>query len=162
RSGRQRRTCCDPPRRGLEGDHARRARAGRARRARERGGRTSPLPASARALGHLSGHHLPRTPPDPHRARPCARRNRRRPQRARGEAGDEPGAAGRAWPIAAGAEGPDEDIARELEASAERAALRGGHAAAATALEKAAGLSVDDTLRTSRLLASADAAWLAG
>src|SRR5262249_19549769 len=49
-----------------------------------------------------------------------------------------------------------------LEASAERAALRGGHAAAATALEKAAGLSVEDMRRTSRFLAAADAAWLAG
>src|SRR5262249_3017184 len=62
----------------------------------------------------------------------------------------------RAWHLAAAAEGPDEDIARELEASAERAALRGGHAAAATALEKAAGLSVEDMCRTSRFLAAAD------
>src|SRR5262249_51026608 len=87
---------------------------------------------------------------------------RRQTHTALADALDETGADRRAWHLAAAAEGPDEDIARELEASAERAALRGGHAAAATALEKAAGRSVADTLRTPRLLASADAAWLAG
>jgi DNA-binding CsgD family transcriptional regulator len=68
----------------------------------------------------------------------------------------------RAWHRAAAAEGPGEDIARDLEASAERATLRGGYASAATALERAAGLSADDEERTLRLLAAADAAWLAG
>ena len=63
---------------------------------------------------------------------------------------------------ASAAEGPDEEIARDLEASAERAALRGGHAAAATALEKAAALTAGDRERTLRLLAASDAAWLAG
>jgi DNA-binding CsgD family transcriptional regulator len=68
----------------------------------------------------------------------------------------------RAWHRAAAADGPDEEIARDLEASAERASARGGHAAAGTALEKAAGLSSDDRSRTTRLVAAADAAWLAG
>jgi DNA-binding CsgD family transcriptional regulator len=67
-----------------------------------------------------------------------------------------------AWHRAAAAEGPDEHIARGLEASAERAARRGGHAVAASALEKAAGLSPDESERTRRLLGAADAAWTAG
>jgi DNA-binding CsgD family transcriptional regulator len=68
----------------------------------------------------------------------------------------------RAWHRAASAEGPDEEIARDLEASADRATQRGGHAAAAAALQKAAALSQDDRHRTLRLLAAADAAWLGG
>jgi DNA-binding NarL/FixJ family response regulator len=68
----------------------------------------------------------------------------------------------RAWHRAAAAIGSDEGIARELEASADRAARRGGHAAAAAALEKAAELSTTDRDRTLRLLAAADSAWLAG
>jgi len=87
---------------------------------------------------------------------------RQRTHTALAETLDETGSDRRAWHLAAAAVGPDEDIARELEASAERASLRGGHATAASALEKAAGLSVDDARRTSRLLAAADAAWLAG
>jgi hypothetical protein len=68
----------------------------------------------------------------------------------------------RAWHRAAAAAGPDEDVARDLEAAAERAASRGGHAAAAAALEKAASLTPAERQRTLRLLAAADAAWLAG
>jgi DNA-binding CsgD family transcriptional regulator len=68
----------------------------------------------------------------------------------------------RAWHRAAAASGADEQIAGELEASAERASRRGGHSAAASALEKAAALSAQDEDRTRRLLAAADAAWLAG
>jgi DNA-binding CsgD family transcriptional regulator len=68
----------------------------------------------------------------------------------------------RAWHRAATAAGVDDEIADELEAVADRASQRGGHAAAAAAFEKAAGLSPDDTNRTRRLLAAADAAWLAG
>jgi DNA-binding CsgD family transcriptional regulator len=68
----------------------------------------------------------------------------------------------RAWHRAAAAEGPDEAIAGDLEASAERAALRGGYTAAASALEKAATLTPDVKRRTLRFLAAADAAWMAG
>jgi DNA-binding CsgD family transcriptional regulator len=85
-----------------------------------------------------------------------------RVHRALADAQDESNGDRRAWHRAAAAEGPDEEIAHELEASAERARLRGGHAAAAAALQKAAGLSVGDRERTLRLLAAADAAWLAG
>lgn len=87
---------------------------------------------------------------------------RQQAHRALADAQDESNADRRAWHRAAAAEGASEEIARELEASAERATARGGHAAAAAALEKAAGLSGDDAGRTSRLLAAANAAWLAG
>jgi DNA-binding CsgD family transcriptional regulator len=75
---------------------------------------------------------------------------------------DESNADRRAWHRAAAAEGPDEEIALDLEASAARATGRGGHAAAASALERAAALSTDDRSRTLRLLGAVDAAWLAG
>jgi DNA-binding CsgD family transcriptional regulator len=87
---------------------------------------------------------------------------RQRTHVALADALDDTGSDRRAWHRAAAAEGPDEEIAHELEGSAERATSRGGHAAAATAFEKAAGLSADDRSRTVRLLAAADAAWLAG
>jgi DNA-binding NarL/FixJ family response regulator len=67
-----------------------------------------------------------------------------------------------AWHRAAATVGADEDVARDLETTAERAKLRSGHAAAASALERAAELSADDQTRGRRLVAAANAAWSAG
>jgi DNA-binding CsgD family transcriptional regulator len=76
--------------------------------------------------------------------------------------GDESNADRRAWHLAAASTAPDPAVADELERSAVRARLRGGHAAAASALERAAQLSEDDADRSRRLLAAAEASWLGG
>lgn len=68
----------------------------------------------------------------------------------------------RAWHLAAAASGPDEEIAEALAATAERSRRRGGYAAAATALERAADLSPDPARRAGRLLAAATSAMFAG
>jgi DNA-binding CsgD family transcriptional regulator len=67
-----------------------------------------------------------------------------------------------AWHRARAAEGPDEDIAGELERSARRAQARGGLAAAAAFCERAAVLTPDPARRAGRALAAAQAMHQAG
>ncbi|HTF59926.1 MAG TPA: hypothetical protein VK713_08470, partial [Actinomycetes bacterium] len=68
----------------------------------------------------------------------------------------------RAWHRAAATVGQDEEVARALEATGDRARRRGGPAAAAAALERAAELTPRPAPRARRLVAAAECLSAAG
>ena len=67
----------------------------------------------------------------------------------------------RVWHLAASITGPDENVARELEAAAGKAQRRGGAAVAVSALQRAAGLG-EGPQRARRLLGAAELAFELG
>jgi DNA-binding CsgD family transcriptional regulator/tetratricopeptide (TPR) repeat protein len=68
----------------------------------------------------------------------------------------------RAWHHAQAASGPDEEVASELERSADRAQARGGVAAAAAFLERASALTLDPARKAELALMAAQTKYEAG
>jgi DNA-binding CsgD family transcriptional regulator len=87
---------------------------------------------------------------------------RRSVHEALSEALDERDADRRVWHRAEATLGTDDELADELERSADAAFHRGGHVAAAAALERAASFTAKEEVRARRLAAAARAAWLGG
>jgi hypothetical protein len=154
------------------------------RAARPRRGRGAPRRRHASAPGrHGARHrHGGRRSRGGRRASPGARAHRVRPpapaigllsrlvrqrpravHRALAEATDpETGPDRRAWHRARATPGPDEEVATELERSADRAQARGGLAAAAAFLRRAVALTVDPVGRVDRALAAGQASQRTG
>jgi DNA-binding CsgD family transcriptional regulator len=68
----------------------------------------------------------------------------------------------RVWHLAAATVVPDEELAAELQHTAERAGTRGGYAARAALLRRSADLTPDDARRAEREVALAEARLMAG
>jgi hypothetical protein len=85
--------------------------------------------------------------------------DRRRAHHALGEAGR---SELRTWHLATAALAPDEELAAELQHTAERAGARGGYAASAALLRRSADLTPDDARRAEREVALAGSRLMAG